>query len=88
MRAALHRIEHYVKSDTLRIAWLERPPQQPEFIIYDAVAGPCYMQTHAYPVLNGGCNEDYGPADEPYETEPAPDCFGTPYPWTTPSPKP
>jgi hypothetical protein len=84
-RAVLRRIERYVKSDTLRIAWVDYASTPRHFIIYDADAGPCYTQTHAYAVLNGTCNEGYGPADEPYETRPAPDCQGhTPYPWTTP----
>jgi hypothetical protein len=86
--ATLHRIEHFVKSPTLRFAWLDYASTPRHFVIYDASAGPCYAQTHAYSVLNGGCNEDYGPTDDPYETRPAPDCLRqTPYPWTTPSPR-
>ncbi|MGD0969693.1 MAG: hypothetical protein ABR949_15580 [Candidatus Aquilonibacter sp.] len=88
-RALLHRIEYYVKSGTLRIAWLNDAPPQHRFIIYDADAGPCYAQSRAYPVLNGNCLEYYGPADDPYETLPVPDCDGrTPYPWMTPTPTP
>ncbi len=86
-RDALRRIERYIKSDTLRIAWVDYASPPRHFIIYDANAGPCYEQTHAYRVLNGSCNEDYGPADEPYQTLPAPDCFGTPYPWATATPR-
>jgi hypothetical protein len=86
-RAVLRRIERYIKSNTLRIAWLDHAPPQRRFIIYDADAGPCYTQSHAYPVLNGSCNEYYGPADDPYDTLPAPDCMGTPYPWATPTPR-
>lgn len=88
-RAVLRRIEHYVKSDTLRIGWIDYATTPRHFIVFDASDGPCDIGTHAYKVLNGTCNEDYGPADNPYATEPAPDCYGvTPYPWMTPTPKP
>ena len=87
-RTILRRIQHYVKSDTLRIGWVDEASTPRHFIVFDASGGPCVIGTHAYHVLNGTCNEFYGPADNPYGTEPAPDCFNTTPPWMTPSPRP
>ena len=72
------RVAHFVRSKTLRIAWLGIDE---EFIVFDAVDGPC---AGAYNVLNGGCNEMYQPIENPYHTIAAPGtggCFPKRHPW-------
>jgi hypothetical protein len=83
---AVRRIERYVHSKTLRIAWLAPPNQRvnAEFIVFDATDGPCLDAAPGYPVLNGSCNEFYEPGENPYNTGAAPDCFRpSPRPWMT-----
>jgi hypothetical protein len=86
-RHMLHRIEHYVHSSTLRFAWVEHATPPRHFIIYDADRGLCVLANAPYKVLNGGCNEYYGSGEYPFDTKPAPDCFGTRPPWMTPPPR-
>jgi hypothetical protein len=78
-------IQRYVRSSTLRIAWLppDRYRRRQRFIIFDAVGGPC-STAFAYRVLNGGCNEMYQASVSQYATWAAPGCAKmTPPPWTT-----
>ncbi len=78
--ALTKRVIRYIKSDTLRIAWVTQR-NSTEFIIFDAIYGPCYNGSGGYPVLNGRCNEFYDPGENPYHTLPAPSCFPSKRPW-------
>jgi hypothetical protein len=78
--ALVKRVTHYVTSDTLRIAWVDRATTPKGFIIFDASDGPC-TTGQQYRVLNGSCNEVYEPGENPYRTFPVPDCFPTKRPW-------
>jgi hypothetical protein len=84
--ATVKRIERYIHSKTLRIAWVSGGS---EFIVFDATDGPCEVWALGYKVLNGGCNEFYQPGENPYDTHPAPDCFPRDMhrPWMTPTPR-
>ncbi len=87
-RRMLTRIEHYVHSSTLRIAWIQSGGSPGRhFIVYDANRDLCALANVPYKVLNGGCNEYYGPGEFPFDTKPAPDCFGARPPWMTPTPR-
>jgi hypothetical protein len=81
--ALVQRVRHYVRSDTLRIAWIDSATTQNGFIIFDASDGPCSTDGR-YMVLNGSCNEFYEPGENPYETKAAPDCIPTKRPWLGP----
>jgi hypothetical protein len=81
--ALVKRVTHYVTSDTLRIAWVDRATTPKGFIIFDASDGPC-TTGQQYRVLNGTCNEVYEPGENPYGTFPMPDCFPTKRPWLEP----
>ncbi len=78
--ALVGRVVRSVKSDTLRIAWVDDTAERSKFIIFDALDGPCGTG-RPYDVLNGACNEEYEPGENPYHTFPAPDCFATKRPW-------
>jgi len=69
--AVLKRIQRYIHSDTLRVAWLN-PGQQGSFIVFDATDGPCADFGLGYEVLNGSCHEFYQPGENPYFTNPGP----------------
>jgi hypothetical protein len=66
--AELRRIEHEHRSRTLRFAYLflpgKRAATRGEFIIFDAVDGPCAAAL--YRVLNGRDNEFYNPSENPW----------------------
>lgn len=76
-RSMLRRIQRYVHSKTLRLAWVGNH----EFIVFDALDGPCEVSAPGYTVLNGTCNEVYEPGENPYDTHGVPGCFFTPPPW-------
>lgn len=69
----IKRIHHYVRSATLRIAWVDDATTPRGFIVFNAVHGPCYPAPW-YEVLNGTCNEIYEPGENPYFTVAAPYC--------------
>ena len=79
--ALTRRVVRYTKSDTLRIAWVSQRRADAEFIVFDAIYGPCYNGAGGYPVLNGMCNEFYEPGETPYHTLHSPDCFPSKRPW-------
>ena len=72
--AMVRRIQHYVHSRTLRVAWV-RSTTKNGFIVFDATDGPCEVWAAGYKVLNGRCNEFYQPGESPYNTNAVPDCF-------------
>jgi hypothetical protein len=74
----VRRIQRYVNSSTLRIAWVGG-----EFIVFDAKDGPCETWAQGYSVLNGACNEFYEPGDNPYNTHAGSGCPGAKRPWMT-----
>ena len=65
---------------TLRFAFVSR-----EFIVYDAVNGPCSMAV-PYAVVNGDCSEMYAPIDRPFHTVGGGQCYNTANPITTTKP--
>ncbi len=72
----LARIQQYVHSKTLRIAWVGRRSEgERAFIVFDASDGPCEVWAAGYPVLNGTCNEAYQPGENPYTTHGTPGCY-------------
>jgi hypothetical protein len=83
--ATLRRIRAYVRSKTLRIAWVGGPSRR-EFIVFDATDGPCEVWAAGYSVLNGGCNEFYQPGENPYWTHAGSGCYPTSRPWMRPTP--
>lgn len=74
----VRRIERYVHSKTLRIAWVDAGR---EFIVFDASDGPCETWAAGYSVLNGGCNELYEPGENPYHTHAGSGCYPDHRPW-------
>ena len=74
--ALLSRIRRYDRSPTLRFAFIERGPYEPQFIVYDNGHDPCALS----PLLNGTPIEYYQPQQTPY-TFSGPE-GGTPYPWS------
>ena len=74
--ALVRGIAHYVTSDTLRFAFIGK-----EFIVYDAVYGPCAGGAPGYWVLNGGCNEYFSPTDDFNTTHGVDSCWGPRRPW-------
>jgi hypothetical protein len=85
--ATVKRIQRYVHSKVLRIAWVAG--YRREFIVFNATDGPCEVWAVGYKVLNGGCNEYYQPGENPYDTHAAPDCLPQELhrPWMTPTPR-
>lgn len=84
--ATLRRIERYIASKALRIAWVGRDGTQ--LIVFDATDGPCEVWAAGYGVLNGGCNEFYQPGENPYYTHAGSGCYPSARPWMTPSAAP
>ena len=74
-RAMVVRIQRYIHSKTLRIAWVDHATTHQGFIVFDATDGPCEVWAAGYKVLNGSCNEFYQPGENPYTTHAVPDCF-------------
>lgn len=74
-RTVAAKIRHYMRSPLLRFAFVGG-----EFIVFDAVQGPCGGSV--YDVLNGHC-EEYSPTDNlGYTTAASVEgCRGTPPPW-------
>lgn len=73
-------IQRHLHSPTLRVTWL----YPHEFIVFDAVDGPCSDAAPGYPVLNEGChqNEFYEPGEDPYHTGAGPtEMQCSPRPW-------
>jgi hypothetical protein len=90
--AMVRRIQRYVHSKTLRLAWLGSSAGAPrsspgEFIVVDAADGPCEVAAAGYSVLNGECNEFYQPGENPYSTHPGSGCYDVPRPWMTAAPR-
>ena len=76
-RKMLASIRKFVRSRSLRFTFIES-----DFVVFDAVDGPCFDGgAPGYPVLNGACNEYYEPGEDPRKTAPAPGCIGPPRPW-------
>lgn len=75
--ALVTRVRRHVRSSALRIAWVDggQPPGGKEFIIFNAVEGPCNAAAGGDAVLNGACNEFYEPGENPYFTMAAPGCM-------------
>lgn len=73
--AMVRRIQRYIHSSTLRIAWVVQSTTPNGFIVFNATDGPCEVWAAGYKVLNGGCNEFYQPGENPYNTHPVPDCY-------------
>jgi hypothetical protein len=71
----VRRIQHYVRSSHLRIAWVGGGRFGSEFIVFDATDGPCEVWAAGYAVLNGGCNEFYEPGENPYHTHAGSGCY-------------
>ncbi len=80
-RDLLRKIQHYVHSKTLRIAFLDNERDHRRMIVFDAVQGPCMDDAPGYHVLNGACNEYYEPGETPRWTHGIPSCDITPPPW-------
>jgi len=81
-RAMIERIRRYVRSKTLRFAWVEDSTTMGEPIVFDAYDGPCEGWAAGYAVLNGACNEYYEPGENPYSTHAVPGCYrSSPRPW-------
>jgi hypothetical protein len=57
-RRTLDKIQRFVHPTTLRFAYVGG-----EFIVFDAVAGPCEGGAPGYPLLNQGCSDYYAPTD-------------------------
>ena len=72
--AMVRRVERYVHSRTLRVAWVGSTTKN-GFIVFDATDGPCEVWAAGYKVLNGVCNEFYQPGENPYHTHAVPDCY-------------
>lgn len=88
--AVFRRVQRYVRSPNLRIAWVDGEEPSSRFIVFDAVQGPCLVAASGYRVLNGACNERYQPGENPYYTTAGTyvDCYRqTPRPWMLPTPR-
>lgn len=87
--AMVRRIEHYVHSRTLRVAWVGSTTTN-GLIVFDATDGPCEVWAGGYKVLNGGCNEFYEPGENPYFTHTVPECYSRDAhpPWIITTPRP
>ncbi len=81
-RSLLREIGHYVRSKTLRIAFLDNERDHHRMIVFDAVRGSCMDEAPGYKVLNGACNEYYEPGETPRWTHATPYCDAPP-PWKT-----
>jgi hypothetical protein len=79
----VRRIQRYVHSQALRIAWVHKLGGGRKFIVFDATDGPCAGGSAlGDQVLNGNCNEYYAPGENPYGTHPGPGgCVGPKRPW-------
>jgi hypothetical protein len=75
-RNMLAKIMKFVRTPTLRFTYLRG-----EFLVFDAVAGPCAAGAPGYFVLNGACNEYYTPPLDINSTHSSSDCFNPPRPW-------
>jgi hypothetical protein len=70
------RIGRYVRSNALRIAWVHGAHEgERQFIVFNAVDGPCKVSAPGYPVLNGFCNEVFQPGEIPYNTHATTGCY-------------
>ena len=75
-------IARYIRSKTLRVAWVDHASTHRNFIVFDADQGPCFAAPGGYVVLNGTCNEFYEPGENPYHTLSAPSCVPMKRPWS------
>ncbi len=66
-------VRQFSRSQRLRFVFIHH---RTEFLIYDAVDGPCNNPNGGYSVLNEGCNVYYQPNQTPESTNPAPGCYG------------
>ena len=69
-------IMRYVDTPTLRFAIVGK-----QFVVFDAVAGPCSPQAPGYFDLAGGCNDYYTPPLDIRSVHGEPDCLYPPRPW-------
>ena len=65
-RRIIIRIRHFAKSSFLRIAWDDNASTPNNFVVFDAIDGPCEVSRPGYGVLNDGCAEFYEPGENPY----------------------
>ena len=80
-RRIVIRIRHFAKSSFLRIAWVDDASTTNNFIVFDAIDGPCEVSAPGYGVLNGECAEVYEPGENPYITHDVPSCYPMKRPW-------
>lgn len=81
--SVVRRIQRYVRSSTLRIAWVD---DGSEFIVFDAKDGPCEVWAPGYGELNDyddSCNEYYEPGENPYRTHAGTRCDPVKRLWMT-----
>jgi hypothetical protein len=79
-QAAMARsIAQYVRSRRLRFLVFKNG----EFIVFDALDGPCEPDAPGYPVLNEGCNAAYSPTDNFDHAGAYANCYPSPRPWLT-----
>lgn len=80
-RRIIIRIRDFAESSFLRIAWVDNASTPNNFVVFDAIDGPCEVSAPGYGVLNGECAEFYEPGENPYRTHAVPSCYPTKRPW-------
>lgn len=81
--ALARRIQHFVRSKTLRFTIIGPLTQPGSFVVFDATQGPCYSGAPGYLILNDTSGlAYYQPGEDPGSTH------GIPGDITTPSPGP